>query len=106
MKNINNNKDLELLINGKGDICISLIKQTTSLQLKVTDQGVGMTTDQIENILLEDMIISSATVDNRKGHGLGYQIIKDLVGLIDAKLAIESNKGKGTSITITFSVTA
>jgi signal transduction histidine kinase len=90
----------------KGTINTTLTKQEQTLQLKVTDQGVGMTQDQIENILQEEMIISSATVDNRKGHGLGYQIIKDLVSLIDAKLAIESNKGRGTTITITFSITA
>jgi signal transduction histidine kinase len=90
----------------KGVISVTLTKQGGILQLKVTDQGVGMTPDQIENILKEDLIISSATVDNRKGHGLGYQIIKDLTGLIDANLEIESQKGKGTSVTINFNTTA
>jgi signal transduction histidine kinase len=90
----------------KGIIAISVIEQADRLQLKVTDQGVGMTSDQIENILNEDLIISSATVDNRKGHGLGYQIIKDLSGLIEATLEIESQKGKGTTILINFNKTA
>jgi signal transduction histidine kinase len=89
----------------KGIIAISVIEQADRLQLKVTDQGVGMTSDQIENILNEDLIISSATVDNRKGHGLGYQIIKDLSGLIEATLEIESQKGKGTTILINFNKT-
>lgn len=86
----------------RGSITISLLKNTSSFQLKVADQGVGMTEDQIENILQEDLIISSATVDNRKGHGLGYQIIKDLTGLIDASLGIKSQKGVGTTVSITF----
>ena len=89
----------------RGSITISLFKNTSSFQLKVADQGVGMTEDQIENILQEDLIISSATVDNRKGHGLGYQIIKDLTGLIDAALGIKSQKGVGTTVSITFQTT-
>lgn len=90
----------------KGTITVNLLKYTASFQLKVTDQGVGMTSDQIENILQEDLIISSATVDNRKGHGLGYQIIKDLAELIDASLEIDSEKGSGTTVAIRFHVTS
>lgn len=89
-----------------GIINISVREEPSHIELRVKDQGVGMTSDQLENILQEDLIISSATVDNRKGHGLGYQIIKDLVGLIDATLDIQSQKGQGTTITINLNKSA
>ncbi len=38
-----------------------------------------MTQEQINNIMAIHFIISSANVDNRKGNGLGYLIIKDLL---------------------------
>ena len=50
------------------------------------DEGVGMTPDQIKNIMADQFIISSANVDNKKGNGLGYLIIKDLLKMMGAKL--------------------
>jgi signal transduction histidine kinase len=61
---------------------------------------VGMTQEQINNIMSEHFIISSATVDKRKGNGLGYLIIKDLLRLVDAKFVIKSQKNKGTMVSI------
>lgn len=86
----------------KGTILVEISKTPDYIKLTVTDQGVGMTAEQMQNVLQEEIIISSATVDNRKGHGLGYQIIKDLVALIGASIDIQSQKGMGTSVIITF----
>ena len=44
-----------------------------------------MTNDQIKNILSDEFIISSANIDNRKGNGLGYLIIKDLLKMIEGR---------------------
>jgi signal transduction histidine kinase len=45
-------------------------------------------------------IISSANVDNRKGNGLGYLIIKDLLKILRGHLAIQSEKEKGTTVKV------
>jgi signal transduction histidine kinase len=71
------------------------------IRLTVKDEGVGMTPEQIKNILSDDFIISSANIDNRKGNGLGYLIIKDLLKMIEGRIEIESTKGKGTLVSIT-----
>lgn len=86
----------------KGAINITAEQSSNAIILKVEDQGVGMTKEQVKNILSDDYIISSANIDNRKGNGLGYLIIKDLLKMIDGKIAIESKKGKGTIISVTF----
>jgi two-component system phosphate regulon sensor histidine kinase PhoR len=67
----------------------------------VTDNGIGMTPEQIERLMEEEVIITSANVDNKKGHGLGYLIIKDLVKTMGASLHIVSAKGKGTTVSVT-----
>ena len=90
----------------KGIIKVELSRIQNAFKLTVTDQGVGMTAEQIQNVLQEEMIISSATVDNRKGHGLGYQIIKDLSSLIEASVEIQSQRGVGTAVQITFTSSA
>jgi signal transduction histidine kinase len=84
----------------KGSITVSGGKTTKGILIKVKDQGVGMSPEQIENIQSEQFIVSSINVDKRKGNGLGYLIIKDLLKLVDAKFVIKSKKNKGTMVTI------
>jgi len=88
----------------RGSVTVSAIAAENVLQLQVKDEGVGMTPDQVHNILSEQIIISSANIDKRKGNGLGYLIIKDLVKTTGSTLAIQSEKGKGTTVTITIPV--
>jgi K+-sensing histidine kinase KdpD len=51
--------------------------------------------------MAEEVVITSANVDNKKGHGLGYLIIKDLLKTMDAALDIQSKKGDGATVSIT-----
>ena len=87
----------------QGVVEIGLEKKNAYWLLWVKDEGVGMNQRQVENILLGETIISSATVDKRKGHGLGYQIIKDLLELMEARIEIQSKKGIGTTVMVYFS---
>jgi len=89
----------------KGDITIAEQQENEKLIISVQDEGVGMTPDQIKNVMADQFIISSANIDNRKGNGLGYLIIKDLVKMMDASLQINSEKGKGTKVSVLMPVT-
>ncbi|MBS1511788.1 MAG: HAMP domain-containing histidine kinase [Bacteroidetes bacterium] len=81
-------------------ITVSAERTADTLTVTVTDEGMGMTPEQIRNIMADQFIISSANVDKKKGNGLGYLIIKDLVKTMDATLHIESEKGKGTAVSV------
>lgn len=84
----------------KGNITISGGISPKGILIRVRDEGVGMTPEQINNIMSEHFIVSSANLNNRKGNGLGYLIIKDLLKLVDAKFIIKSKKNKGTMVSI------
>ncbi|PQJ08903.1 hypothetical protein CJD36_021790 [Flavipsychrobacter stenotrophus] len=84
----------------QGCITISGGESKKGILIKVKDEGKGMTKDQIDNVMSEHFIVSSANVDKRKGHGLGYLIIKDMLKFVDAKFVIKSKPGQGTSVTI------
>ena len=88
----------------KGFITISGGKTEKGILIKVKDDGLGMTSEQINNIMSEHFIVSSATVDKRKGNGLGYLIIKDMLKLVNARFVIKSKKNRGTMVTIFFPV--
>jgi len=85
---------------GKGNISVSDRRENDNVIISIQDEGAGMTPEQIQNIMNDEVIISSTTVDNRKGHGLGYLIIKDLIKMIGAELIIVSEKEKGTIVSI------
>jgi len=94
-----------LILNGinftqEGHILVSSSLSPEGMILSIQDTGVGMTQDQITNIMADHFIISSANVDKRKGNGLGYLIIKDLLKIIRGSLSIQSEKGKGSRVTV------
>ena len=85
----------------KGEILIGAEQENGSVKIWVKDHGVGMTAEQVQRITADEIIITSANVDRRKGHGLGYLIIKDLLKMTGGTLQIQSEKGIGTTISIT-----
>lgn len=88
----------------KGAILVSALKDNDHITVSVKDEGIGMSPEQIQRLMAEEVVITSANVDNKKGHGLGYLIIKDLLKTMDATLDIQSKKGEGATVSIRFSM--
>ena len=84
----------------KGSIVIDASKSNGDIIISVKDDGIGMTPEQIQNLLADQVVITSVNADNKKGHGLGYLIIKDLVKTMGASLDIESKKEAGTTVKV------
>jgi signal transduction histidine kinase len=84
----------------KGAIVVTAVKANDHIVISVKDDGIGMSPEQIQRLMADDVVITSANVDNKKGHGLGYLIIKDLLKTMGATLNIESKKGSGTAVSI------
>lgn len=86
----------------RGHITINSRQLRNGLLIEVKDEGLGMTEEQINNILSDRFVISSANVDGKRGNGLGYLIIKDLLKLLNGRFTIKSAPNKGTSIKLFF----
>ena len=84
----------------RGEIIVGAEEENELLKIWVKDDGRGMTQDQIQHLMADEIIITSANADKRKGHGLGYLIIKDLLKMTGGTLSIQSEKGKGSMISI------
>jgi signal transduction histidine kinase len=90
----------------KGIISVNM-KQTNNYAIVIVkDEGIGMSQEKIQNLMADHVVISSANVDNKKGHGLGFLIIKDLLKTMGASLQIDSKLGEGTTISILIPVGA
>lgn len=105
-------KDLERLIehllfnafyysNPQSNITISV--QNKTRRLVVSDEGIGMTSETIINILKGPYRSEEAIKFNEKGSGLGLQFVKDIVRKLEANLQIDSVVGHGSKISIQFS---
>jgi signal transduction histidine kinase len=71
--------------------------------LVVTDTGIGMSEEMINNIWNHNYISNRGT-NNEKGIGMGLQLVLQLVEKINCKLTIESEINKGTSISLAFNI--
>jgi signal transduction histidine kinase len=88
----------------KGTISVGMELKNKMAIVSVRDEGMGMTQEKIQSLHEDHVVISSANVDNKKGHGLGYLIIKDLMKMMGASLSIQSEKEKGTVVSISIPV--
>lgn len=71
-----------------------------TLLIRVTDNGIGMTAEEAERALEPFSQIESPLAKRFQGSGLGLPIARQLVELHDGSLTIESEKHRGTRVTI------
>jgi signal transduction histidine kinase/ActR/RegA family two-component response regulator len=71
-----------------------------SLELSISDTGVGIAPEHLERIFDEFYQIQNPERDRNKGTGLGLAICKRLVDAIDGTLTVHSELGKGTTFTL------
>jgi signal transduction histidine kinase len=83
-----------------GQISVNAYRSENKIVIDVADTGLGMTEEQVTNLLSENKIITSPNIDNRKGTGLGYMIIKDLIKMMGGEILIQSERMKGTVVTV------
>lgn len=86
----------------KGYYYDTISVQNKTRRLVVSDEGIGMTSETIINILKGPYRSEEAMKFNEKGSGLGLQFVKDIVQRLGANLQIDSVVGHGSKITIQF----
>jgi len=69
--------------------------------LRITDTGMGMTSEKISSILAENYTSTPGT-NNEIGMGMGLQLVQKLALKINAKLSITSEVNSGTTICVQF----
>jgi CheY-like chemotaxis protein len=69
--------------------------------LEVRDTGRGIPTEQIRHVFDPFYQVDATATRQQRGFGLGLSIVKQLVGLMEGKINVESTLGVGTTFTIT-----
>ncbi|MDN3677691.1 HAMP domain-containing sensor histidine kinase [Flavobacterium paronense] len=76
-----------------------------NLAVVISDNGIGIATDDLQNIFESYYQGTVSEKVNDLGVGLGLNICKEIIELFDGKITVESNTGKGTKVTFNLILT-
>ena len=81
--------------------CVAQFENQTTLRFVISDTGIGMDKEYLPK-LFDAFTQENATATNEYGgSGLGMAITKNIVELMNGNIAVESEKGKGSTFTVT-----
>lgn len=91
----------------KGEIRVTLqlasqIDEAVKFELNIKDTGIGLTSDQINNLFKPYSQVSNYAHQDYLGTGIGLVIAKELVKLMHGEIEVTSTPGKGTTFSISF----
>jgi cell cycle sensor histidine kinase DivJ len=81
-------------------VTVSMKRQGRHLNLSVSDQGIGMSTDALARIGEPFFQAQDGLARRYEGTGLGLSIVKGLVDLHQGTLSAISTPGEGTTMTV------
>ncbi|WP_291633525.1 HAMP domain-containing sensor histidine kinase [Clostridium sp.] len=87
---------------GKIDISSEILNKT--VKITVSDSGVGIPKDDIQNIFQRFYIVDKSRSKEKGGMGLGLSIAKLIVDVHKGSINVESTEGKGTKITVILNI--
>jgi signal transduction histidine kinase len=87
--------------NKGGTVMISATERKQLVEIKVTDNGIGMSAKTRHNLFKMDHFQSIAGTDNEKGTGLGLMLCKEFVEMHGGSIWVASALGDGSEFTFT-----
>jgi two-component system NtrC family sensor kinase len=87
-------------IDGAGTITLSTSCDDSSIRVTVTDSGVGMTSEVMQQVFLPFY----TTKEVGKGTGLGLSVSSSIVESFGGRIEVQSMPGAGSSFTVVFPV--
>jgi signal transduction histidine kinase/ActR/RegA family two-component response regulator len=76
------------------------VQQDGSIRIEVRDTGIGIPVEEQENIFSEYHQIDNPERDRSKGLGLGLAIVRRLTRLLDVRMSVQSEPGKGSLFSV------
>ena len=80
----------------QGCVRLRCVRQEDSIRIEVRDTGIGIPKEQIAYIYDEFYQVGVPTNASRDGYGLGLSIVQRLVKLLNVRLEVASEVGKGS----------
>ena len=85
-----------------GTVTVSVRKTENGGELKVSDTGIGIPPEHQDRVFGRFYRVDKSHSKESGGTGLGLSIVKHAAGYFKAGITLQSEVGKGTTITVTF----
>lgn len=85
----------------EGMITVSSKEVGDSIEINVTDNGIGIKPENFEKLFASDVKFTTTGTNQEIGTGLGLSICKELAETQNGSISVRSEIGKGTTFTIT-----
>jgi PAS domain S-box-containing protein len=83
-----------------GSVTIATRRAGDTLELEVTDTGIGMSEGDLKRVLKPFVQLESAYRRSREGSGLGLSLVDRFARLLGGRLELRSAPGAGTTATV------
>ena len=80
-----------------GEVTIKAEEKEDFIEVRIKDTGIGMPDEMIKKLFSEGESFSRKGTNDEKGSGLGLMITKEFLDLIEGRIDVESEEGKGTT---------
>jgi len=81
----------------QGQVAIAAEVQGETLRYRVSDTGIGIPADQLDNVFAEFRQVDATIAHEYGGTGLGLSITKKFVELHGGRIRVESAPGQGST---------
>jgi len=86
----------------QGEVAVTVRAVEQRVEIEVSDTGIGISEAFKPRLFEAFKQESTGLARSHEGTGLGLAVTKRLVGLIEGKITVESQKGQGSRFTVTF----
>lgn len=83
-----------------GEVVFNCFYENDDCIIEVKDNGIGMSSVQIENLFNNSSYTSTLGTNEEKGTGIGLGLCKDMIGRNNGSISASSEIGMGTTIRI------
>jgi signal transduction histidine kinase len=87
-----------------GSVTSSASREDGKTVLKISDTGIGMSSQILEKLFTIENTFSTEGTSNEGGTGLGLVICKEFIETLGGTISVESTIGTGTSVFVTLPV--
>lgn len=85
----------------KTKVTVKLINRKASVEIAITDKGVGLADDELDLLFQRFTRIPNEMSSQTSGSGIGLYLSQQLIELHEGRIEVDSAKGKGTTFTVT-----
>ncbi|MFZ4622054.1 MAG: sensor histidine kinase [Bacteroidota bacterium] len=88
----------------QGSVNVTLEIRSGAVVCSISDQGIGLTEDQIAKIFDRFYRVDESRASNIEGKGIGLAIVKRLIDIQHCSLFVQSTPASGTTFIISFPI--